>query len=39
MHVKGNVDKILGDLLADDVALLIGGVFQQLLAQVVAKMI
>ena len=37
MHIEGNVNKIMGGRLVDDVALLTGGVFQQLLAQVVAK--
>ena len=37
MHVEGDVDQILRDRLADQVALLIGAVLEELLAQVVAE--
>jgi len=37
MHVQRNVNKVLSDRFADDVALLIGRVLQEFLAQVVAK--
>lgn len=39
MHVEGDVDQILRDRLADQVALLIGAVLEELLAKVVAKRI
>lgn len=37
MHVERNIDQILGDRLADNVALLVCRIFQQLLAQVVPE--
>ena len=37
MHVERNRDKILSDALADDVALVVGRILEQLLAEVVAE--
>ena len=37
MHIQGNINEILGDRLANDIALLVGGIFKELLAKVVTK--
>ena len=37
MHVERDVHKLLRDALADDVALLVGGVLEQLLAEIVPE--
>lgn len=37
MHVQRDVDEVLRDRLADDIALLVCGVLKKLLAEVVAK--
>ena len=37
MHIHGNVNEILGDRLVNDIALLICGIFRELLAKVVTK--
>lgn len=37
VHVKRNIDEILSNRLADDVALVICRIFQQLLAQIVTE--
>jgi hypothetical protein len=39
MHVERDVDEVLRDGVADDIALLIGGILQQLLAEIVAERI
>jgi len=37
VHVQGDADEIVGDRLADDISLLLGRVFQELLAEVVTE--
>lgn len=37
MHVQRNVDQVLSNGFADEIALIIGRVFEQLLAQIIAK--
>lgn len=37
VHIEGDVNQVLGDRLADDIALLIGAELQKLLTQVVAE--
>ena len=37
MHVEGDIDEILSDGLADDISLVICGILQQLLAQIVTE--
>ena len=39
MHVERNINKVLCDGLANNVALLIGGILQQLLAEVITERI
>ena len=39
MHVQGDVDQVLRDGFADDVALLIRGVLDELLAQIISERI
>ena len=39
VHVERDVDQILSDGLADDIALLIGGELEQLLAEIVTERI
>jgi hypothetical protein len=37
MHVERDVDEVLRDGIADDIALLIGGILQELLAEIVSE--
>ena len=39
MHVERNINKVLRDRLANNVSLLISGILQQLLAEVIAERI
>ena len=39
MHVERDINKVLRNRLANDVSLLVGGIFQQLLAEVIAERI
>jgi hypothetical protein len=39
MHIERNINKVLRNRLANNVSLFIGGIFQQLLAKVIAERI
>jgi hypothetical protein len=39
VHIERNINEVLGDRLANNVSLLVGGIFQQFLAEIITERI